>query len=121
MMVDALIYKHFAYQEDVLEGNKSSESIKKAYDRWSNLVVITAITPKYIKVELPNKTKLDELVSYYNDYKILNGLWVCCADYDKDIDQFYWCKNWVQALMRKLLCRFRCSGPYLIHIIDLRG
>lgn len=118
--VNTLLYKHFAYQERVLEDNTNTESIKQSYDRWGHMCKITAITPTYIRIELPDKAVPSELVSYYNDYKIHKGLWIAFSDYDKDIDEFYWCRYKVQTLVKKWLCSFRCSGPYLSHIIDLR-
>lgn len=84
--------------------------------------MITVITPEYIRVEQPNKARTDaQMMSYYADYKIKQGYWVVCADYNRDIDQYYWCRSRVQVLFREWLCRLRCKGPYLIHTILLRG
>ena len=122
LMINALLYEHFRHQQDILEGNTDIERVQSAYNWWANRRVITVITPKYIRIELPDKTKpRQNLISQYNDYKILKGLWVAVSDYGRDTDQFYWCRNWVQALIRKWICRARCSGPYLIHTIDLKG
>lgn len=116
-----LIYKHFRYQEALLEDCTDPEKVQKAYAWWSQRCVITAITPKYIRIELPNKARTNgQTISCYADYKILNGYWVVCADYDRDIDQFYCCRSKVQALFREWLCRLRCTGPHLIHTIDWR-
>lgn len=122
MTVNSLLYKHFRYQEDILEGNTDLDKIQKAYNWWSGWCVITAITPEYIKVELSDKARsIGQVISYYADYKVKQGYWVICAEYDRDIDQFYWCRSRVQALFREWLCRLRCKGPYLIHTILLRG
>ena len=118
--VNALTYKHFMYQEDILEGNTDPVKIQSAYDGWSSWCVITAITPKYLRIELPDKTCTSEPVSYYADYELRHGYWVVCSDYDKDIDQFYWCNSKGQALVRAWLLRCKCKGPHLIHTIDLR-
>lgn len=96
--VNTLLYKHFVCHEDTLEGNIDPDKAKSAYNMWANFCVITAITQKCIKIELPDKAKPREYpISYYSDYKILNRLWVVCADYGKDIDEYYWCRNWIQA------------------------
>lgn len=119
--VNRLIYKHFVYQEDVIEGNTDPMNIRQAYERWSQWCVITVITPKYIKIEMPDKSCTSgRPVSCYTDYKILKGLWLACSDYGNDIDQFFWCRNRLQALVKKWIFGARCSGPYLINTIDLR-
>ncbi|CDX01514.1 Hypothetical protein DPCES_1627 [Desulfitobacterium hafniense] len=122
MTVNALLYKHFVYQEEVLEGNKDLEQIQSAYDRWASFCVVVAITPKYIRVALPNKAASSQHpTSYYADYKIKKGYWVVYADYGEDVDEYYWCGSWLQALIKKWICRLRCSGgPYLVHTIDWR-
>lgn len=120
--VNTLVYKHFAYQENILEGITDPVLIKSAYDKWSNWCIITTISSKHIRIELPpDKTNLSvHHISHYKDYKVLNGLWIAIADYNTDIEEFYLCRNWVQALIRKWILRVRCKGPYLIHMIDLR-
>lgn len=121
-MINALLYEHFRHQQDILEGNTDIERVQSAYNWWANRCVITVITPKYIRIELPDKTKLSEHpISHYFDYKIKNGYWVACSSYGSDIEQFFWCRSRVQALARKWMCRARCSAPYLIHMIDLKG
>ena len=120
--VNALLFRHYVYQEEVLEGNTDLEKSQSGYDRWANFCVVTAITAKYLRIELPDKNQLNQLpVSHYADYKILKGLWVVFANYSEDTDKYYWCSNRVQAILRKWICRARCSGPYLIHMIDLKG
>ena len=66
MTVNTLLYKHFVYQESIIEGNTAPEKIQSAYDKWSNWCVITTITPKYIRIELPDKNRPSEhRISYY--------------------------------------------------------
>jgi hypothetical protein len=113
-----LIYKHIIYYQDTIEGNTDPEIIKASYDRWAQYCIITAITPKYLRIDLPQKADAQTVV-HYADYKIHKGLWVICGDYGKDVDEYYWCKNRVQSLARKWLCRVRCTGPYLLHIIKI--
>ena len=117
--LSTLLYKHFTHQEDLLEGITDTEQVQRDYDGWSKHCIITAIRPNYIKIELPNKTNALP-ISHYNDYKIYKGIWVAVGDYGRDIDEFHYCRNWGQALIRKWICRVRCTGPYLIHIINLK-
>ncbi len=118
-----LMYKHYCYQTEVLEGTTDPDSCKSGYDRWSKWCVVTEISDRYIKVELPDKTHIGaEVVSHYADYEVKNaGYWVVCADYDRDIDTYYWRSSKIKALFIEWILRFKFKGPYLIHIIHINS
>jgi hypothetical protein len=116
--LSALTYRHFVHYQNIVEGNSEPEINKASYDKWSQYCIITAITPKYLRIDLPHKADA-QTVEHYADYEILKGLWLVCGDYGTNVEQYYWCSNWVQVLVRKWICRARCKGPYLIHIIKL--
>lgn len=121
----SLLYMHHKHHQHVLEGIQDPEQISKSYDWWIKHSVITAITPaypespKYIRIELLSKSK-GLLVSRYGDREISAGLYVCISDYGTDKEQYYWCRNWLTAWVRKVLCRVKAEGPYLINTIRIK-
>lgn len=115
----SLLYEHVEYHQHTLEGIQDAEQIQQVYNHWSECVgVVTAFTPRYIKIELPSKSK-GLPVSQYGEHEIFTGLWLCVSDYGSDIDRYYWCQNRVTAKLRELICRLTAEGPYLTHIIQI--
>lgn len=112
-----LLYKHFEYHHQILEGIYDQEKIQQSYNKWAEYCVIT-VTPTHIRIDLPSISN-GPIVSRYSDYIINAGLWLAFADYGNDTEQFFWCRNRLAAIIRNLLCRLTADGPYLSHFIEI--
>lgn len=108
----SLLHRCHAYQLLIVEGcaNHSLED----FDKWSELVIATKFTPKYIKIELPSKSK-GLPVAHYADHEIFTGLWLVCVDIGTDTETYRWCRNRLSAKLRELLFTMTAEGPYLTH------
>lgn len=118
-ILKSLLYKHLEYQQLVVEGYTEPIQNLASYAAWAEYSVVTSITPTYIQVDLPSKSN-DLLVSRYEDHEINAGLWVCIADFGKDVDCYYWCRNRVTAKLRELVCMLTAEGPYLLHTLQVK-
>lgn len=114
----SLLYKHTEYHQHKLEGIQDHEQIQQAYSAHAVFCVIAEITHTHVCIKLPSIS--DGLpVARYEDHKINTGLWLAFSDYETDIDSFYWCRNWLTAQLRRLLCKAKAAGPYLLHIVQI--
>ena len=108
------------HQTEVLEGIKDRDTIAQAFDEWSERCVVTKITDIYLKNELPDiNHKSDSPIKSYLDYGILQGIWVVCADYDRDVDTYYWCRCWGFALVRECILQCKSGRSSLIQRVKV--